>query len=158
MPLPLLSGAPPSLLMARWIVSGTGCMYRCEVITEACPAIACIVNASAPAAPSGRHLGLKRRHSSRAGAGLSRFASGRLSRRRWPRAEAGFTDRLGRQPSLEFQQRPSTAESKLKKSTKDGSSSAEADQLKLIIGSVKINQNPSDLLRITPFPQLTDQP
>jgi hypothetical protein len=41
----------PSLLTARWIVSGTGCIYRCEVVTEACPAIACIVNASAPAAP-----------------------------------------------------------------------------------------------------------
>ena len=33
------------------MVSGTGSTYRCDVVTEACPATACIVNASAPAAP-----------------------------------------------------------------------------------------------------------
>jgi len=48
------------LLTARWTVSGTGCIYRCEVITEECPAIACIVNGGSalpggflrPSAPS----------------------------------------------------------------------------------------------------------
>ena len=33
---------------------------------------------------------------------VSRGASGRLSRRRWPRAEAGFPDRRERRPSFEF--------------------------------------------------------
>src|SRR5215510_4887482 len=50
-PQPLLCGTRQVCSQLSESSQVPGCTYRCQVVTEACPAVACIVNASAPAAP-----------------------------------------------------------------------------------------------------------